>query len=111
MTLWAVRLRYRGPDPALAPSAEDRQALAAWVTDVLSRVEGGAYRPVHVAADQAGYDVTLRVEAADSYQAILRGSALVAEVVGDSDRVLGALHTMATVPPPWRLTAVLPRPC
>jgi hypothetical protein len=79
VTAGAVRLRYRGPDPAWAPSVEERQAMAAWVTDVLAGVDGGAYQPVHVAADEAGYDVTLRVDAADSYQAILSGSALVAE--------------------------------
>lgn len=111
MTPWTVRLRYRNPDPSLTSTApQDRRDLALWLGDVLGRVNDGAHQPVGVVVHTTGFAVALRVEAADSYQAILHAAELVGEVVGDPDRVLGTLHSMSTVPPPWRLIAVLPQP-
>ena len=111
MTTWTVRLRYRGPDSAAAwASPEDRRDLAVWLADVLGAVGDGTYGPVGVVVHPQGFGVSFRVEAADSGEAILRACALVSEVVGDPDRVLGPVQEMATVPPAWRLTAALPRP-
>ena len=112
MTRWAVRLRYRGVDPALSSSSwQERRALAVWLGEVLGDLEEGTYHPVGVVVYPHGTAVSLRVEAGDSYQAILRAAQAVGEVVGDVDRILGPLAGMSTVPPSWELTPAFPRPC